>query len=91
VRVKFAGTVDAASPAAPWQVGELVTVEIVTANPDGTYDAETHETYPPDLKEQHAAAIAGQARQHAAEKEAIADAHRRVVEHLAAQIPAIDA
>lgn len=42
---------------APWQVGEIVTVQVAAVADAGAYECETLETYPPDIKEQHAKAI----------------------------------
>lgn len=38
---------------APWQEGEIVTVQVLQAK-GGAYICETLETYPPDLKQRHA-------------------------------------
>lgn len=42
----------------PWQPGEIVTVKVTLIDPDGDYVCETLETFPADLKEKHAAALA---------------------------------
>lgn len=52
---------------AAWQVDEIITVKVVAVDDVGAYECETLETYPPDLKELHAAEIAALHQKHAAE------------------------
>jgi hypothetical protein len=60
----------------PWQEGELVTLQVVVVKGDGEYECETHDTYPPGLKEQHAAELAALDERHvAARKQALEDLH----------------
>jgi len=51
---------------APWQEGEIITVRVTAVEKDG-YTCETIETYPPDMKERHAARIEELMAEHEAE------------------------
>lgn len=43
---------------APWQVDEIITVQVVAVDDVGAYECETMDTYPPGLREQHQAELA---------------------------------
>lgn len=74
----------------PWQDGEIVTVQVASVDPDGAYECETLETYPPDLKEKHQAELDSQALALAAHHETLmaeqAQGHAEVVKALRQQI-----
>lgn len=48
----------------PWREGEIVTVQVTSDDGDGIYGCETIETFPPDLKDQHVAALQARDLQH---------------------------
>lgn len=43
---------------APWQAGEIISVQVASVDADGAYACDTLDTFPADIKEQHAAEIA---------------------------------
>lgn len=79
---------------APWQVGEILTIEVAEVADDGTLICETHDTFPPDLKEQHRAALEELSGQHKQEVEVLQaqldHAQRAMAEVLAGNVPAAE-
>lgn len=62
---------------APWQEGEIVTVQVVTIDDAGAYECETLETYPADIKERHAEQVASMQTNHETQITALREQHDR--------------
>lgn len=71
---------------APWQETEIITVQVVAIRDLGEYDCETLETYPPDLKDQHAAVIERIHKLHQEELDLRDTKHAEIVNGLVAEV-----
>ena len=70
-----------------WKTGENITVQVGEELGDGEYLCETLETYPPDLKDQHAAELAARDANYRAGMATLRESHAAEIERLSAPPP----